>query len=89
MLDTEACHLIQYRAFTTHNSSLVPAVHSEGRSDGEKNAWFQLFAHAQNFQRNVFYCGVLPHNGHCSDTDDKFSSALVLCIIYPDEGYSY
>ena len=49
---------------TTHNSNLVPAVHSEGRSDGGKNAWFQLFAHARNFPGNVFYCGILLHNGH-------------------------
>ena len=49
-------------------------------TDGGKNAWFQPFAHARNFPRNlgnrvtlVFfrarirhncYFGILPHNGH-------------------------
>ena len=55
------------------------------------NAWFQLFVHVWNFPRNVgnhvilvFFCILAT----CSDSDDEFSSALVLRIIYTDEGYS-
>ena len=46
----------------------------------------------------AFFCVWITHNrvilvffcvmAICSDSDDEFSSALVLCIIYTDEGYS-
>ena len=58
--------------------------------DSRKNAWFQLFAHAQNFPINlgnrvilVFFRVMATY----SDSDE-FSSALVLHKIYTDEGYS-
>ena len=60
-----------------------------------KNAWFQPFAHARNFPRNlgnhvilVFFRVRITHNhvilvffrvmATCSNSDDEFSSALVL-----------
>ena len=72
--------------------------------DGGKNSWFQPFAHAQNFPRNLGNCVLLvffriwiTHNhvilvffcvmAICSDSDNEFSSTLVLCIIYTDKGY--
>ena len=72
---------------------------------GGKNAWFQPFAHARNFPRNlgnrvilVFFRVWVTHNrviliffhimATCSDSDDEFSSALVLRIIYTSEEYS-
>ena len=74
-------------------------------TDGGKNAWFQLYAHARNFPRNlgnrailVFFRVWITHNldilvffrvmATCSDSDDEFSSALILRIIYTDEVYS-
>ena len=73
--------------------------------DGGKNTWFQPFAHARNFPRNlgnhvilVFFRVRIMHNcvilvffcvmATCSDSDDKFSSALILRIIYTSEEYS-
>ena len=38
-------------------------IHSKGRSSSRNNAWFQLFAHAWHFSRNLGNCyfGILPH----------------------------
>ena len=76
---------------------------SRGKGAKRERAWFQLFAHARNFPRNlrnrvilVFFRVWITHNcvisvffrvmAICSD--DEFSSALVLRIIYTDKGYS-
>ena len=58
---------------------------------GGKNAWFQPFAHARNFPRNLgnhVFLVFFRIMGSCSDSDDEFSSALVIRIIYTNEGYS-
>ena len=80
-------------------------AHSRGGGARRERAWFQTFAHARSFPRNlrnrvilVFLCVWITHNrvisvffrvmAICSDSDDKFSLALVLRMIYTDEGYS-
>ena len=71
---------------------------------GGKNAWFQPFEHARNFRNLgnrvilVFFRVWNTHNRvilvfsrimtTCSEVNDKFLSALVLCIVYTDEEYS-
>ena len=85
--------------FATYTLASYPAFTNSG-----KNAWFQPFAHARNFPRNlgnhvmlVFFHVWITHNcviliffrvmTTCSDSDNEFSSALVLRIIYTDEVY--
>ena len=42
------------------DTSFVPGIHSKREEhDSRKNAWFQLFAHAQNFPRNLGNCVIL------------------------------
>ena len=58
---------------------------------GGNNAWFQAFVHVQNFPRNLGNRVILVFfwvMATCSDSDDEFSSALVLRLIYTGEGYS-
>ena len=45
--------------------------------------------HALGLHLTVCYFGIpLRIMATCSDSDDESSSALILCIIYTDEGYS-
>ena len=86
-------------------SSPGSLAHSRGGGVRRERAWFQPFAHARNFPRNlgnrvilVFFRVWIMHNrvisvffrvmAICSDSDNKFLSALVLRMIYTDEGYS-
>ena len=69
--------------------ALSPGSLAHSRGGGAP--WFQPFVHARNFLRKlgnhvilVFFRVMVI----CSDSDDEFSSALVLRIIYTDEGYS-
>ena len=60
-------------------------------TDGGKNAWFQPSAHARNFPRNLGNSVTLVFfyvMATCGDSDDEFSSALVLHVIYTSEGCS-
>ena len=69
-------------------TSLVPGHLWRGEETAEKNAWFQLFAHAQNFPRNLGNRVILVFFRVIATYSDEFSSALVLRKIYTDEGYS-
>ena len=55
---------------------------------GRKNAWFSHLRMCEIFTEiwgTVLFFRVMAI---CSDCDNEFSSALVLHIIYTDEGYS-
>ena len=87
------------------DGACAPIASYPAFTKGRKNAWFQLFAHAQKFPRNLGNCVILvffrvwiTHNhvilvffrvmATCRDSDNEFSSALVLRVIYTSEGYS-
>ena len=45
--------------------------------------------HMRKISQEIYFYVVFFHiMATCSDTDDKFSSALVLRLNYTDEGYS-
>ena len=84
-------HVNVHRA--TYRVSLVPSIHGqvEGTPGFNRLCMCEIFPEIWEtvlFWHNRVILVFFSVMATCSDRDDKFSSALILRIIYTDEGYS-